>query len=138
MDWLSAACFATCGVTRSGQDGVGSWSRGFPATFILGGVRKGWEVCWSLKPLRIRLGFLKSIGSNYYGLQPRQTQLEERTSTLPDLTQWKPQLGVPELGVAKLQVEKGDPSVLDFGFLHLRSGNDSAISVKGKKEKGFI
>lgn len=70
-------------------------------------------------PLRIRLGFLKSIGSNHHVLQPRQTQLEERASTLPDLTQWTPQLGVPELGVAELQVEKRNPNLLDFGLICL-------------------
>lgn len=64
-----AALSATCGVTRSDQDGVGSWSWRFPATFILGaggGGEERWESTLVPEaPLRIRIGFLKSLGSNY-------------------------------------------------------------------------
>lgn len=45
----SAALSATCGVTRSGQNGVGSWSRGFSATFIPREVRAGRRAAMSLK-----------------------------------------------------------------------------------------
>lgn len=138
----SAALSATCGVTRSGQNGVSSWHCVFAVTFILGEVRGGGKASSTLKRRR-ELGSDSSesweqlsAASNYPPAPPPRHQ--ERICATGT--------NVVDIAIACTRfrgcgvAEKGNPSVPDFRFLQ-EVGMIvllSAMSVKGKKEKGFI
>lgn len=69
--------------------------------------------------LRIRIGFLRVMGAIVSGLQPPPgaTQGERIHTAGTDLADVA--IGEPSLRVAEMPVEKANPSVLRFGFLHV-------------------